>query len=355
MKIRNIPTLFPHNHAANLLTLSNGDLLCTWFGGSCEGKSDISIHLSRLNKGKDEWTLPEILSDDAQRSEQNPILCEIKPGVLWLIYTAQIGIFQDTAVVRWRKSEDYGKSWSPIENLFDESGIFVRNPPVALENGEILLPAYYCLKSRTGFLGDDFSVVKSSRDGGKTWSETKIEGSEGLVHMSLVETADKNLVGFFRNRRADFIFSTVSEDGGKTWKTPFPLELPNNNASIQCTRLNDGNLALIFNDVNKHMEPPKVNRPPWFEKKDMDTIELDKTDKPSSVWGVRRSPLVIALSKDGGKNWERAKTIMTKDGFEGEPEFSYPSIKQDENGIIHIAYTYLRQYIRHEEMNSDFE
>jgi len=55
MKSRNIPTLYPHNHASNLLLLSNGDVLCTWFGGSCEGKADISIHLARLASGAEDW------------------------------------------------------------------------------------------------------------------------------------------------------------------------------------------------------------------------------------------------------------------------------------------------------------
>lgn len=355
MKSRNIPTLFPHNHASNLLLLSNGDVLCTWFGGSCEGKADISIHLARLSSGAEEWEKPVILSDDTERSEQNPILFEISPGVIWLIYTAQIGIHQDTAVVRWRRSEDYGQTWSEISNLFSEAGIFVRNPPVVLENGDILLPAYYCLKSKSGFLGEDYSVIKRSSDMGLTWSETVIDGSAGLVHMSLVETKERKLVGFFRNRRADFIYSTVSEDGGKTWKIPFPLELPNNNSSIQCTKLKDDSLVLIFNDVNKHIAPPKVNRPPWFDKKDMDKIELDATDEPSSVWGVRRNPLVIARSVDGGLTWERVRTVITKEGIEGEPEFSYPSIKQAADGTIHVSYTFMRQFIRHEELTENFE
>lgn len=353
MESARIPSLFPHNHASNILPLSNGDLLCVWFGGSCEGKPDISIQCSRLMKGSKIWEEPVVLSEDPDRSEQNPILFEVEPGSIWLIYTAQIGIHQDTAVVRLRKSVDSGKSWGKIENLFNESGIFVRNPPICLKNGDILLPAYYCLKSETGFLGEDYSVVKRSSDGGKTWTEINIEGSQGLVHMSLVEVEDGKLIGFFRSRRADHIYSTTSSDEGFHWGIPVPLDLPNNNASIQCTRLRDGRLAMVFNDVNKEMAPPKENRPPWFDKEDMAKVSTGSSTKPSSIWGVRRSPLVIALSDDGGKTWIRKKTLISKDGFEGEPEFSYPSIKQDEDGNINITYTYLRQYIRHVTLSED--
>lgn len=347
MLINKIPNVFPHNHAANLLPLSNGDMLCVWFGGSCEGKSDIVVHCSRLCKGDTQWSEPQILSEDAERSEQNPILFEVEPGVLWLIYTAQVGIFQDAAVVRWRKSTDYGNSWQPIENLFDQTGIFVRNPPVRLKNGSLILPAYYCLKSKTGFLGEDYSVVKISTDDGASWSETIIDGSDGLVHMSLVLLDDGELVGYFRSRKADNIYMTRSVDNGHSWTSPVPIDLLNNNASIQCTKLLDGRLAMVFNDTNKLLSPPKVNRPPWFEKSDMDQVEIELSDKPSAVWGVERSPLILAISADGGYTWVKSKALVTKEGYDGEPEFSYPSIKQTHDGNIHVAYTHLRQYINH--------
>lgn len=354
MEMERIPSLFEHNHASNILPLSNGDLLCVWFGGSREGKSDISIQCSRKKTGNKVWDDPEILSGDPDRSEQNPILFEIEQGVIWLIYTAQIGIHQDTAVVRWRKSADYGKTWSEIEDLFDETGIFVRNPPIRLKNGDILLPAYYCVKSETGFLGEDYSVMKRSADGGNTWTEINIEGSQGLVHMSLTEVEQGKLTGFFRSRKADHIYRTTSEDLGFHWSVPEPIEVPNNNSSIQCTKLSNGQLAMVFNDVNHEMAPSKENRPPWFDKEDMDKVGSTPSENPSSIWGVRRSPLVLALSDDRGRTWHRKKTIITKEGFEGEPEFSYPSIKQGEDGTIHITYSHLRQYICHVTLLSDF-
>ncbi|GAK49605.1 BNR repeat-containing glycosyl hydrolase [Candidatus Moduliflexus flocculans] len=355
MITKKIPTLFPHNHASNIIALSNGDMLCAWFGGSCEGKPDISIQASRLKKGAAEWSEPVLLTNDATRSEQNPILFERSPGVVWLIYTAQIGIHQNTAVVRWRMSEDYGHTWSEIRDLFAESGIFVRNPPIMLGNGDILLPAYYCVASETGFLGEDFSIMKRSTDGGTTWTEVRIEGSTGLVHLSIVAIDEHKIIGFFRSRLADYIYKTESFDGGVTWSVPVPTELPNNNASIQCKKLADQRLVMIYNDTDKWQSPPKENRPPWFDKKDMDEIDVKKTDKPSSVWGVPRNPLCIAVSNDGGNRWENVCTLISKEGFEGEPEFSYPSIAQDQDGHIHATFTYLRQYICHKIMNDRFE
>ncbi|WP_208587718.1 sialidase family protein [Gracilibacillus suaedae] len=351
-----IPVLYPHNHASNLHVLDNGDILCVWFSGSREGKPDISIMCSRLKKGEQDWSKPTVLSDDFERSEQNPILFQNTNGELWLIYTAQNAVHQESSVVRYRVSNDDGHTWSEIKTLFDKPGTFVRHKPVILDNGELVLPAYYSLKSRTGFLGNDFSVIKISHDHGKTWTEHEIKGSKGLVHMSIVPDHTGHLVGFFRSRKADYIYRSISKDGGRTWTTPTQTELMNNNSSIQATRLKNGKLAIVFNNINAQLAPPKENRPPWFDKSDMDKVGVDKNVKEqASIWGVIRAPLTVALSNDDGETWNYKKNIMTKeDVSEIHPEFSYPSIKQTDEGSIHITFTYLRKYIKHVVVTEDW-
>ncbi len=137
-----LPTDCPQNHAANLLELDNGDLLCVWFGGTQEGIPDISIYMSRLERGSDEWTQAEKLSDDPSRSEQNPVLFQEPDGRLWLMYTAQLSGNQDTAIVRYRTSDDRGRTWSKIDTLFAEAGTFIRQPLIVLDNGDWLLPVF---------------------------------------------------------------------------------------------------------------------------------------------------------------------------------------------------------------------
>lgn len=344
----NIPTLYPHNHASNLCALKNGDMLCVWFAGSREGKSDISILCSRLNKGSTVWSEPIVLSEDSGRSEQNPILFENPNGELWLLYTAQVSVHQDTAIVRYRTSTDNGYTWSDIKTLFDKPGSFIRHPPVILDNEEIVLPAYYCLKSNTGFLVNDFSVVKISSDYGKSWQEYEVPESAGLVHMSIVQLLDGHLIGFFRSRKSDYIYTSRSQDGGRTWSKPVKTNLPNNNSSIQATRLRNGNVAIVFNNINAEMAPPVENRPPWFDKSDMAKVGVTKSDEElESIWGVIRAPLTLAISEDNGHTWAYKRDIITKDNIDGYPEFSYPSIIQADDFSLHITFTYLRQYIKH--------
>ncbi|TYC25129.1 hypothetical protein FXF52_07470 [Micromonospora sp. MP36] len=129
-----LPTRTVQSHAANPAVLPDGDLGCVWFGGTQEGVADISVWFSRLPAGTDRWSDPVPLSDDATRSEQNPVLFAAPTGELWLLHTAQHAGDQDTAVVRARVSPDSGRTWGPVRDLLSSphGGIFVRQPPVVL-------------------------------------------------------------------------------------------------------------------------------------------------------------------------------------------------------------------------------
>ena len=118
--------------------------MCVWFSGTQEGVSDISVFMSRLNKGTTTWTKPVQMSNDSTRSEQNPVLFEDPSGKLWLMYTAQKSGNQDTAFVRFRTSLDNGYTWSAIAPLIDEPGTFIRQPVTVLPNGDWVLPIFRC-------------------------------------------------------------------------------------------------------------------------------------------------------------------------------------------------------------------
>ena len=165
-----IPATCIQNHAANLMPLTNGDIGCVWFGGTQEGIPDISIYFSRLVKDANAWTVPVKLSDDPTRSEQNPILFPAPDGKLWLLYTAQKSGNQDTAIVRYRISDDNGITWGPIGTLFEKAGTFVRQPVVVLDNGDWLIPVFYC-RTDPGekWVGNnDISAVMISTNHGKS-------------------------------------------------------------------------------------------------------------------------------------------------------------------------------------------
>ena len=65
--------------------------------------------------------------------------------------------------------------------------------------------------------------------------------------MNIRPLPDGSLLALFRSRWADAMYRSVSYDDGESWAQPRPLDLPNNNSSIQYAPLADGRLALVYN------------------------------------------------------------------------------------------------------------
>ena len=370
--IADIPSPCVQNHAANLMPLPNGDIACVWFGGSQEGKSDISIYFSRLPAGAACWSEAVQLSDDATRSEQNPVLFPAPDGALWLFYTAQKSGNQDTSIIRYRTSRDNGHTWGPIGVLFDKAGTFVRQPVVVLDNGDWLVPVFYC-RSRPGekWVGnDDVSAVRISSDQGRTWSEVEVPDSVGCVHMNIEKMADGSLLALFRSRWADAIYQSRSTDNGRTWTAPVASELPNNNSSIQFTRLANGHLAVVFNDVSAAQATER--RVSLYDEIEDDedggegtpsAVEPEPSASGKTAFrGTPRAPMTLAISEDGGKTWPYKRNLEVGDGYcmtnnsqlQLNREYSYPSIRQTPDGALHIAYTYFRQHIKYVRVAEDW-
>jgi predicted neuraminidase len=369
-----LPAPTVQSHAANLLTLPNGHLGCVWFGGTQEGVPDISIWFSTLDAGAGRWSEPRQLSDDPARSEQNPILFTSPDGSLWLLYTAQKAGNQDTAEVRRRISTDSGETWGPVETLFpanETGGVFVRQVPVALPSGRLIIPVFRCITTPgEKWVGNsDDSAVMISDDNGATWSEHVLEGSRGCVHMNIQPLADGTLLALFRSRWADWIYESRSSDDGSTWSEPVPTELPNNNSSIQFTALDDGRLALVYN--HSQAQEGTERRLSLYDEIDDDGLaeeqgqlpepdlaitvpESEDGDARRAFWGTPRSPMTLAMSEDLGRSWPLRRDLDVGDGYclsnnsrDGlNREYSYPSIHQGPGGSLEIAYTYFRQAIK---------
>jgi predicted neuraminidase len=117
---------------------------------------------------------------------------------------------------------------------------------------------------------------------------------------------------------------------------------------------------LVFN--NRNAAADTARRASLYDEiKDNETeqtpaaAEQDHPEKRTAFWGTPRAPLTIAVSEDEGKTWPHMRDLETGDGYcltnnskEGlNREYSYPSIKQTKDGMIHITYTYFRQYIKY--------
>ena len=359
-----LPSPCVQNHAANLAFLTDGTLTCVWFGGTMEGMGDISIYMSRLATGSDTWSQPEKMSDDPQKSEQNPLIFTAPDGDVWLIFTSQTLGNQDGAVVKRRISTDGGRTFGPVEILCDHPGTFVRQPIIVNGRGDWLLPVFRCIgEPGQRWTGNaDTAAVLISRDAGSSWEMIDLPESVGAVHMNIVPRGDGRMVAFFRNRFAAQILCSHSTDDGITWSAPVETELPNNNSSIQATALQDGRISIIYNHSNaltssdrRHSLYDEIEA----EEGAQAVVPAEAGSAPDgrlkAIWGVPRAPMSIVFSGDGGESFGVPGHLETGDGYcltnnskdALNREYSYPSIVEGPDGALHIAYTYYRRAIKY--------
>lgn len=340
-----LPSPCVQNHAAFLAPSTDG-LACLWFGGSLEGKSDISIYRSRLDG--EEWGAPERLTDDPDLSEQNPVQFDAPDGRRLVFHTAQPGGDQDACLVRMRAPG------SAPEDLPLPAGTFIRGPIHMRRDGAWLLPLFRCMPQAgyrwTG--SHDTAALAISEDAGRTWRMVEVPGSTGCVHMTLVDLGEGQLAAYYRRRQADFVRLSKSSDGGESWTVPEPTDVPNNNSSISAVRLRDGRVAMACNPVNAEMRPDR--RQSLYD-------ELGDDSRPNAtggcrpIWGVPRAPIAICLSRDGGSTFphrviveDGPGTCLSNDSLDGRNlEMSYPSLAERGDGTVELAYTYFRRAIKH--------
>jgi predicted neuraminidase len=351
-----LPSPMVQNHAAFIELFDDGTLACVWFGGTLEGKSDISIFGSTLAPGATQWSPYVQLSDDPARSEQNPVLTKL--GGKWkLFHTAQPSGNQDECLLRARDVQfENGMLSAGEPSVVDlPLGTFVRARFQKRADGATMMPVFRCIPmpGQRWNGSHDTAGVAVSHDDGASWELTEVPSSIGSVHMTIVPLDGDHIVAFYRRRQSDFVHRSESLDGGFTWSAPEPTDVPNNNSSINVVRLADGRLAMVCNPQNATTSSDR--RVSLYDEIEGGDDRPDATGGCSPIWGVPRSPLTIAVSSDGGKSFPLRRvvddsegTCLTNDSTDGKnKELSYPFLLEGPDGELHVAYTYFRRAIKY--------
>jgi predicted neuraminidase len=303
----------PYKHPACLTELSNGDLYLVYYGGAGEYATETAVFGSRLKQGQTKWTAPAPIALDPFRSVGNGVVWEAPDGVVWLFYVVRFGETWSTSRIQCKISRDHAQTWSDASVLSLEEGTMVRNRPIVLESGAVLLPIYRETGHDPESVGADSCSLFLRRDPvKKTWTKTgPIRSPKGNIQPAAVELEPGHLVAYCR-RGGDYNPKTIghlvraeSQDGGSTWTEGKDSEFPNPNAAVEFIKLKSGRLLLIFNDSMS-----------------------------------RRTPLSAAMSSDQDRTWPAKRNIC-----EGDHDFAYPSAFQARDGKIHLVFTSERRTV----------
>lgn len=302
---------FASCHASTIVETRDG-LLAAWFGGSKEGAKDVDVWLSRRDAGG-AWSAPTNVANGRQSDGQrwpcwNPVLARAeaagdRPERVLLFY--KVGPSPSTWWGELKSSTDGGRTWSEAKRLPDGIAGPIKNKPIWLADGTLLCP------SSTEDHGWRIHM-ETTRDLGQTWSRTDAlnDGKTfGAIQPTIFRHADGKLQAFCRSQQR-VVVETSSTDGGKSWSELKATSLPNPNSGIDGVTLKDGRFLLVYNHTPRG-----------------------------------RSPINLAVTKDG-RTWHAAAVLDDQPG-----EYSYPAAIQSDDGLVHITYTWKRQRIQHAVVN----
>ncbi|MGC9327981.1 MAG: sialidase family protein [Candidatus Hinthialibacter sp.] len=349
------PTEPWHNHGSSLVECPDGSLLACWFHGSGERNADdVLIQGARKRKGDASWSERFVVADTPGYPDCNPVLFIDAEGRLWFYWITVLANLWETSLLKYRVSnhfmqpsgppawdwqdnihitpqhfaDDLKAEWSDfvekyphlipdtekpfselhgdeftayhmrnVNNRFQQRiGWMTRIHPMQLPSGKLLLPLYTDAFS--------ISIIAITEDGGKTWEASRPLVGFGNIQPSLIQKNDGTIIAMMReNGPRKRIRIASSRDEGMTWSRVSEMEFPNPGSSVEVIRLQNGNWLLMYNDTKEG-----------------------------------RHSLNLSLSDDEGKTWKWGRHLEKVPP--GGGRFSYPSLIQSREGMIHATYSY---------------
>jgi predicted neuraminidase len=336
-----------HNHASCIVLCPNGDKLVAWYRGAGEKEADnVRILGARQINGSVAWSRPFLLADTLGFPDANPVLFIDPQERLWLMWPTVLDNTWESTLMKYRISSDYmdparppvwdsgevlhikqldnfeqiihekteeylgPQPWSPGETAWAEAnfaqaankltsrlGWFGRAHPTMLPNGRLLLGLY-----SDGFL---CSLVAITDNLGETWTFSEPIVGHGALQPSFAVKRNGEIVTYMRDNvpRPRAVHVSSSVDRGETWSTvqdhPF---LTNPGSALELANLRNGDWILVYNDVF-----------------------------------AGRHSLAVSISEDDGETWAHTRHLELR--MPGDGDFSYPSVTQDNEGMIHVTYS----------------
>ena len=389
LQVELFPSQEEHAHGATIVELANGDMLAAWFQGHGERwADDVRILGARLHKGETQWSKPFLMADVPGFPDINPVLFIDRHETLWLVWYTVIANQWETSLPRYRISNNYMQTdeppeweWQDViifkpgdktergiqpgdkfvesvsrqmksnrqrmknagatekqlarfnafasnilakakgENMIKKGKIFAKNssPKDTVLGYPYFRRMGWQSKNKPLQLGDkiilpfysdglEMSIMAITEDFGKTWSFSNPLVGVANIQASMALKSDGTITAFMRDNGPppNRHYVSESKDGGFTWSDVIKSDVVNPGSGSDIVTLVNGNWVLAYND------------------------EEDG-----------RYSLAVSLSEDEGKTWKYTRHIELdlNKNRDKRDKFSYPSIIQGKDGMIHVIYS----------------
>lgn len=260
---------------------------------------------------------PEVVIKNAgAQNVMSTSVLRLASGKIALFYLIKNGLHDCRPYMQI--SDDETKTWSKPELVIQAPGYFVLNNDrvIQLRSGRLIAPvAFHRRKGpsttdlKSSFDLRAIALWYLSDDEGKTWSEADtwwalpVATRTGMQEPGVVELADGTLFSWARTDQLSQ-YASRSTNAGKSWSAPVPTELRSPVSPASIKRLpGSSDLLAVYNDHSGKFPHPDP---------------------------LKRTPLIVAISQDGGKTWPLRKSI------EDDPEgwYCYTAIEFVDDSVL---------------------
>ena len=249
-------------HASNLLAMpaSHAAVLSAfWFAGDRESAPNVQIAASQFDRASQQW-LParfvvnrQVMADQlgfGVRRLGNPVAWLDASGRVHLFVVATgwggwaaariLHLVQDSAGSGLAELSFTPVRVLPLSWLWNTS-FLVRNAPLALQDGGMLLPAHF-------EIGLKYPTALRFDKQGEFLGMVRLSRQTHMLQPTLLAQSPMQWVALMRDTRADgHITAAQTEDGGLHWRDLPDLALVNPDAAVAGMALDTGQMVLAHN------------------------------------------------------------------------------------------------------------
>lgn len=352
-------------HSASITGLPGGDLMAAWFAGTREGAADVQIRAARFDAASGQWSAERVLAsrDSTQRAVGkhirklgNPVISLAPDDRLWLFYVSvSIGGWAGSAV-NAMVSDDLGETWSAPRQLvtspFLNISTLVRAAPVFHTDGSIGLPVYH------EFLGKFPEYLHLSASG-EVLGKYRIGKGRYSLQPTVVALDEQRAVALLRyaGDQHHRVLASHTNDRGRTWSTPQPLEPSNPNSSLAAVARPDGSLLVAMNDL----EDGRFRLTLYATDSQLQNWRtLGELDESPNPWGepIPQADFTAVIREkfraSGGARFTEPEALFLErvtarmcstNGCDFD--YEYPYFARDRAGTYHLVYSWNDMFIKH--------